>query len=147
MAEFNQDEKKQLFSLLTRIAQTNHEAVVQLGSANSNILEVTRVAKMLLSLQKDELRNQMVTLFVGKSSPRRRLIELYLSIGNGKTRKELVSAGFPQGTVLPYCTELIAKTLLQVKEVQANGEEVLGYTFVEEVTRLSQHLEELIQTN
>lgn len=147
MAEFTQDEKKQLLSLLTHIAQTNHEAVVQLRNVNSNIIEVTRVAKTLLSFQKDELRNQMITLFVGKSGPKRRLVELYLSIGNGKTRKELVSAGFAKGTVLRYCTELVAETLLQVEEVRTNGDEVLGYTFVEELTRLSRYLEELIQTS
>lgn len=147
MAELNQDEKVLLFSLLTNIAETGRETVMQLKNANSNILEVARTTKILLSCQKDKLRSQMVEHFVGKSGPKRRLIELYLTIGDGKTRNELVNAGFAKGTVLRYCAELVAETLLQVKETQTNGEEVLEYTCVEEITRLSQHLEELVQTN
>jgi hypothetical protein len=103
--------------------------------------------KTLLSLQRDELRAQKAALFMGKNGPRQRLIELYLSIGNGKTRNELISAGFPKGTVLPYCTELVAEVLLKVKELQADGDEVLGYTFIEEITQLSQHLRGILQAN
>ncbi len=147
MAEFTQEEKGQLLSLLNDIAQTNRETVVQFRSINHSILEALLIAKTLLSLQEDELRKQKVAFFMGKSGPRQRLIELYLSIGNGKTRNELVSAGFPKGTVLRYCAELVAATLLQAKEVQAGGEEVLGHTFVEEVTQLSQHLKELLQSS
>jgi len=145
MAEFTQKEKEQLLSLLNDIAQTNHETVMQLRNINRSILEATLTTKTLLSLRKDELRNQKTAFFMGKSGPRQRLIELYLSIGNGKTRGELIGAGFPKGTVLRYCAELVAETLLQVKEVQVGGEEMLGYTFVEEITQLSQHLKELLQ--
>ena len=147
MTEFTQGEKEQLLSLLSDIVRTNHETVTQIRSVNSNVCEATLIAKILLSLRKDELRNQKAALFMGKKGSRQRLIELYLSIGNGKTRKELIDAGFPEGTVWGYCTELVAETLLQVKEVQAGGEEVLGYTFVEEVTKLSKHLKELLQSS
>jgi len=145
MTEFTQEEKGQLLSLLNDMAQTSHEIVVQLKNVNNNILEATAIAKTLLSFQEDKLRAQKTRFFVGKSGPKKRFIELYLSIGTGKTRNELIDAGFPKGTVWRYCTDLVAKTLLQVKEVQADGEEVLGYTFVEELTQLSQHLRELLQ--
>lgn len=129
MTEFTQGEKEQLLSLLNDIVRTNHETVTQLKSVNSNVCEATLIAKTLLSLQKDELRNQKAALFIGKKGPRQRLIELYLSIGNGKTRNELINAGFPGGTVLPYCAELLAEALLRVKDVQTGGEEVLGLHF------------------
>jgi hypothetical protein len=147
MAEFTQEDNQQLLSLLKDIAQTNRETVMQLRNINNNILEATLIAKTLLSFQRDELRNQKIALFTGKSGPKQRLIELYLSIGNGKTRQELINAGLPKGTVWRYCTELVAEKLLQVKKIQTDGEEVLGYTFVEELTQLSQHLEELLQTS
>lgn len=145
MAEFAQEEKDQLLSLLNDIAQTNREIVTQVKTVNSNILEATLIAKTLLSLRKDELRDQKTAFFMGKTGPKQRLVELYLSISDGKTRSELINEGFPKGTVWRYCTELVAETLLRVKEIQPGGEEVLGYTFVEEITQLSQHLKELLQ--
>lgn len=147
MAEFAQGEKNRLLSLLNDIAQTNHEIATQLRNVNGNILEATLIAKTLLSLRKDELRDEKTAFFVGKTGPKQRLVELYLSISDGKTRSELINEGFPKGTVWRYCTELVAETLLRVKEIQPGGEEVLGYTFVEEITQLSQHLKELLQTS
>ncbi len=145
MAEFAQGEKNRLLSLLNDIAQTNREIATQLRNVNGNILEATFIAKILLSFQKDELYDHKVAVFMGKRGPKQRLIELYLSIGDGKTRNELINAGFPKGTVWTYCTELVAEALLRVKEIQPGGEEVLGYTFVEEITQLSERVKEILQ--
>lgn len=145
MTESSQEDP--LLSLLTSLGHSNHEVVEQLKHLNTSVLEANRLARIALSLEKDRLREQMSVFFAGKAGPKRRLIELYLSIGNGKTRKELIDDGLPEGTVWRYCTELVRESLLQVKEVRADGEEVLGYTAVEELAQLSRCLEELIRTN
>ena len=146
MTEFSSVEREQLLALLNDISRTGHETAAQVDSMRSSIGELAFFAWTWLSFRKDELRNQKLALFSGKSTPKQRLIELYLSIGSGKTRKELINTGFPQGTVWRCCAELLAESLLKVNEVRPDGEEVLGYTLVERLTGLSGYLKDLSRT-
>lgn len=107
-----------------------------------------RLIKSLLSLQKDEILQQKISVFIGRSGPKEELIKLYLTIGpKGKTRKELEQLGFKPGTIRPYLIRLIDHALLWSKGTLADGQEVFGYTEVEEVTRLSQHLKSLLNSS
>ena len=145
MSEPCQD--KGFHSLLTDVARANREVVRQLSVLNENILEANRMAKIGLGLESDRLRDRMLAVFVGKDGPKRQLVELYLSVGKGKTRKELIEEGFPDGTVFRYCNQLVADMLLQTRGVRPGGESVLAYTLVEELTQLSKHLKALIEAS
>jgi len=104
-----------------------------------------QLTKTLLALQRDELLRQKAEYFLGPKGPRRQLVRLYLAIGRGKTRSELMEQGFPQGTVCRYCNELVDEALLESKEVRPDGQEVLRYTVIEEIAHLSQELRRLIE--
>jgi hypothetical protein len=105
-----------------------------------------QLTKTLLSLQRDELLRQKVEFFMGSKRPKNQLIQLYLAIGRGKTRNELIEQGFRKGTVCRYCSELVNEALLEVKEICPDGQEVLKYTVVEEIAHLSQELEKLLES-
>lgn len=106
----------------------------------------TRLFKSLLSLQRKEILQQKKSVFIGRRGPKKELIRLYLAIGpKGKTRKELEQLGFKLGTILPYLNRLVDNALLWSKQTLPDGQEVLGYTEVEEVTRLSEHLKALLR--
>ncbi len=106
-----------------------------------------QLIKTLLSLQKDELLQQKISLFIGRTGPKVTLIKLYLAIGTGgKTRRELEDLGFKPGTICPYCAKLMNGAVLRVKETRPDGQDVLGYTVVEELAQLSLHLKTLLET-
>jgi hypothetical protein len=114
-------------------------------SINYEITTQNQLIKTLLSLQKDELLNQKKAIFIGENGPKERLIRLYLAIGSqGKTRKDLEELGFKPGTIRPYLNLLKSEAILQVKETRPEGQEVFGYTVVEEISRLSLHLNSLL---
>ena len=137
MTTLTEDEKTQLFSLLERIASTNEQALTLLERQ-------TLVANTLLPLQRDAIRAHRLEYFMGANGPKQGPIKVYLAVGEGKTRKQLSETGIPGGTVRRYSAEMIAEGLLQVRETQ-EGEEVLEYSFVEDLTQLSQHLLALLR--
>ena len=49
-----------------------------------------QLTKTLLTLQRDELLEQKLAVFKGPRGLRQKLIQLYLAIGKGKTRRELI---------------------------------------------------------
>lgn len=103
-----------------------------------------QLTKTLLTLQRDELLKQKVEFFMGSRDPKSRLVQLYLAIGKGKTRNELIRQGFARGTVYKYCNDLIGEALVEVKEIRPDGQEVLKYTVVEEIAHLSEELNKLV---
>jgi hypothetical protein len=140
-------EQQPVISLLAAIAPSNQDVVAELRKLNLGVARAARVAKLLLSLQKDRLRDDMMRFFVGKRGPKIQLVQLYLAVAGGKTRAQLVDAGFARGTLLGYCLDLLGAGLLEVKEMDADGQEVLAYTVVEELTGLSARLQELVGPN
>jgi hypothetical protein len=103
-----------------------------------------QLTRTLLTLQRSKLLQQKLGIFMGKTKPKRRLIELYLALASESTRNELVELGFPKGTVFRYCLLLIREALVEVKEELPDGQEVLRHTFIEEITHLSRELEKLL---
>jgi len=127
-------------SLLGELTEIGRIIIRNLESINISAQQNAMLGRILLSLHKDELLEQKIATFLSKGEPKKRFMELYLTIGNGKTRSELVQAGFPEGTVLAYCHELLNEGLIQIMKMRPDGQEVLGYTAIEELTQLSQNL-------
>jgi hypothetical protein len=131
-------------NLLRELVKTGQSIVLKLESINIYTQQNVMLGRILLSLHKDELLEQKIGVFLGKVEPKKRLMGLYLTIGNGKTRSELMQAGYPEGTVLAYCHELLNENLIHITKVCPDGQEVLGYTVIEELTQLSQNLKKLL---
>lgn len=102
--------------------------------------------EQLLTLEKDALQTRVLAVFVGKRRPKQALIKVYLA-GDGRSREEISEhTGLSGGTVRPYVKKLEEEGLIEVREVR-DGVEILGWTMIERVLKLSRKLQAMLGTS